>query len=294
MKRHAYLSLSIGLLVVGAVLISNRLSSANRASSVNPSTSRARAAAAYGHLPLHLEANQGQTDPQVEFLARGIGHTLFLTASEAVLVLTNPNPAPRRMPTQQRAPTTALVLRMTFVGANPRPRVAGLGELPGKANYFIGNDPTQWHRNVPLYAHLQYHDLYPGIDLRYSGDQRQLTYEFVVGPGVDPQRIVLDWQGTDSLDVDVQGDLVLHTPWGAVRQVRPVIYQDLDGARREMAGGYVRARGHRVGFEIAAYDASRPLVITGAVPFDGLPPTEAATTVAGTFYPTQSPITSPR
>src|SRR2546427_9980420 len=87
MKRHAYLSLSIGLLVVGAVLISNRLSSANRASSVNPSTSRARAAAAYGHLPLHFEANQGQTDPQVEFLARGIGHTLFLTDREAVLAL---------------------------------------------------------------------------------------------------------------------------------------------------------------------------------------------------------------
>src|SRR2546425_4763505 len=163
MKRHAYLSLSIGFLVVGAVLISNRLSSANRASSVNPSTSRARAAAAYGHLPLHLEANQGQTDPQVEFLARGIGHTLFLTASEAVLVLTNPNPAPRRMPTQQRAPTTALVLRMTFVGANPRPRVAGLGGLPRQAKYFIGDQPPQRHRKVPLYAHPPYHHPHPPV-----------------------------------------------------------------------------------------------------------------------------------
>jgi hypothetical protein len=300
MKRQAYLSVSIALLAVGAVLIARRLTSASRASSVATSPSRsaasgikARAVTAYGHLPLHFEANQGQTDAQVKFLARGIGHTLFLTDREAVLVFTKTDPPAKRTP-EQRALTIELVLRMTLVGANPASRVRGLEPLPGKANYFIGRDPTQWHTNVPLYAKVQYADLYPGIDLSYSGEQRQLAYEFVVSPGADPNRIALRWLGIDSLALDAQGDLVLHTPWGAVRQMRPVIYQELDGARRVIAGDYVRAGRHRAGFELAAYDASRPLVITGTVPFASLPSTVAATTVAGPFDLAHLFITSTR
>jgi hypothetical protein len=44
---------------------------------------------AYGKLPLSFEGNQGQTDPQVKFLSRGNGYSLFLTPTEAVLVLKN-------------------------------------------------------------------------------------------------------------------------------------------------------------------------------------------------------------
>src|SRR5439155_1169999 len=117
-----------------------------------------------------------------------IGHTLFLTDREAVLVFTKTDPLAKGKP-EPRPLTMELVLRMTFVGANSRSRVAGLDELPGKANYFIGRDPTQWHTNVPLYAKVQYHNLYPGIDLSYSGDQRQLQYHVVVNPGAEPRRI---------------------------------------------------------------------------------------------------------
>jgi hypothetical protein len=237
-------------------------------------------ATAYGHLPLHFEANEGQTDPQVKFLARGVGHTLFLTDREAVLVLTKTNARAKRTP-EQRALTEELVLRTTFVAANPRSRVAGLEQLPGKANYFIGRDPAQWHANVPLYAKVQYHDLYPGIDLSFYGDQREVQYHFVVHPGGDPPRIVLGWQGVDSVGVDDQGGLVLHTAWGAVRQGKPVIYQELDGARRDIAGGYALKGADRVGVQVAGYKASQPLVIVSTLPLAGLPPSVAATVSRG-------------
>jgi hypothetical protein len=214
--------------------------------------------------PLLFEANRGQTDSLVAFLARGPRHTLFLTPSEAVLVLTRPD----------SAGTTGIVLRMTFVGANPRPRVAGLDELPAKANYFVGRDPARWRTNVPLYAAVQYSALYPGIDLRYSGDERQAACEFVVRPGSDPRRIALDWRGVDSLEVDPPtDDLLLHTAGGTVRLSKPLVYQQRDGAPRQIAGGYARTGEHQVGFEVAAYDAERPLVIKGVIPLSVTPTT---------------------
>src|SRR5438445_315295 len=228
----------------------------------------ARRPAVYGKLPLVFEANRGQTDSRVKFLSRGNGYTLFLTATETVLALAgrrssvagNRFRGPRPDATMP-AETESGLVRMQFIGANPEPSVSGLEELPGKANYFIGRDPTKWRTNVPTYARVEYRDIYPGVNLVYFGNQRQLEYDFVVRPGASPEAITLGFQGADKLEVDAQGDLVLHTAVGAIRQRRPFVYQEVGGARREIAGGYVLRGAGRVGFQVAAYDRSQPLVI---------------------------------
>src|SRR5438445_679977 len=225
----------------------------------------ARVSETYGKLPLHFEANRGQTHEDVCFLARGPGYSLFLTPTGTALTLTKQEssahkPAAHGKP-EPRGRATGTVLRMTFAGANPDPRVTGLEELPGKANYFIGNDPANWRTSVPTYAKVRYADLYPRIDLLYYGNQRQLEYDLVVRPGADPTSIVLDIQGADRLQVDAQGDLVLQTTVGPIRQRKPVIYQELDGVRKDIPGGYVLKGEHQVGFKVAAYDASQALVI---------------------------------
>src|SRR5437879_4504448 len=226
----------------------------------------ARVSQSYGKLPLHFDANQGQTHQDVRFLARGAGYSLYLTAGEAVLVLTKPNPdakrdlrsTPERLGTQARA--TPVVVRMSLVGAAPKPLVSGLDELPGKANYLIGS-PAKWRTNVPTYAKVHYRAVYPGIDLVYYGNQRQLEYDFVVAPGADLNRIVLGFQGAERLEINAEGELVLHAAGGVIRQRVPVIYQEIDGVRTKIEGRYVLKDAHRVGFQVAAYDPSRPLVI---------------------------------
>src|SRR5882672_7747324 len=145
----------------------------------------ARVSESYGKLPLQFEANRGQTDKDVRFLSRGPGYGLYLTAGEAVLVLS------------KHADTKRVALRMSLVGAARKPLVSGLEEQPGKANYFIGKDPAKWRTNVPTYAKVHYHDVYPGIDLVYYGNQRQLEYDFVVAPGADPRKVVLAFKGAD-------------------------------------------------------------------------------------------------
>src|SRR5438093_415074 len=210
---------------------------------------RARVNATYGRLPLYFEANQGQTDPQVRFLARGGGHTLFLTPTEAVLVLT------------KQDPSLQAVLRMTFVGASPQAQIMGQREVAGKVNYFLGNDPAKWRTNVPTYAAVRYEELYQGIDLVYYGNNRELEYDLVLAPGADPSQIALSFQGADRLEVDAQGDLVLHTAVGPIHQLRPVIYQLANGVRSEVAGAYVFKGGNQIGFEVLAYDKDQPLVI---------------------------------
>src|SRR5712675_1074542 len=210
----------------------------------------------YGKLPLQFEANRGQTQEDVRFLSRGPGYNLYLTAGEAVLVLAKPD---------AKAQEKSVALRMNLVGAARKPVVTGLDELPGKANYFIGKDRSKWRTDVPTYAKVRYENIYPGIDLVYYGNRRQLEYDFVLAPGADPKKIVLGFKGAKKLQIDAQGELVLHAPGGDIRQHKPVVYQDIDGVRHKIAGSYVRKGANRVGFKLAAYDATRPLVIDPVV-----------------------------
>jgi hypothetical protein len=133
--------------------------------------------------------------------------------------------------------------------------------LPGAANYLLSNDPARWRTGVPTYGKVRYKEIYPGTDLVYYGNEGQLEYDFVVAPGADPTAIALRWDGADRLELDAAGDLLVHTAGGTLRQQGPLIYQEVDDRRVEIAGRHVLLDAERVGFDVGAYDASRPLVI---------------------------------
>jgi len=233
-------------------------------------SSKAEVVSAYGKLPLSFEANQGQTDSQVKFLSRGNGYALFLTSTEAVLALDKPDtPTPqmeRSLASNSRAQVEAssgehAIVRMKLVGSSSEVRVEGVDKLPGTSNYFIGKDPKKWRSKVPNYARVHYQSVYPGIDLVYYGNQRQLEYDFVVAPGASPGLIQLAFEGADKLEVNVRGDLVVHTSTGPLEQRKPLIYQEVEGRKREIVGGYVLQGERQVGFQVDSFDRNRPLII---------------------------------
>src|SRR6266481_5333244 len=168
---------------------------------------RQRIVANYGQLPLSFEANRGQTNAGVRFISHGSGYSLFLTDSEAVLSLRDPSrpkgPAATTIESSKsKINLSGAVLHLKLTGANPSPQVAGIEELIGKSNYFVGSNPTQWRTSVPTYAKVKEQSVYPGIDLIYHGNQRQLEYDFIVAPGAHPQAIRLSFRGTEGIDID--------------------------------------------------------------------------------------------
>ena len=219
----------------------------------------------YGKLPLSFEENQGQVYEKVKFLSRGSGYTLFLTPTEAVLTLSAQsakNEDRRATRTARRSPRTRrTVLRMKLVGANPLAQVAGLEELPGKSNYFIGSDSSKWRTNINTYAKVKYREVYPGIDLVYYGNQRQLEYDWIVSPGAKTEDIRFAIEGAKTTSIDLNGDLVLAVTGGDVRLHKPVVYQETDGVRHNVVGSYVKKTNQEIGFRLAEYDPAKPLVI---------------------------------
>jgi hypothetical protein len=232
----------------------------------NEQARRTHFAETYGKLPLSFEENQGQVDEKVKFLSRGSGYTLFLTPTEAVLALSAQSSKPQDQRGARREPrkppsTKSSVLRMKLIGANPSPQVAGLEELPGKSNYFIGSDSSKWRTNVATYAKVKYREVYPGIDLVYYGNQRQLEYDWIVSPGAETETIRFAIEGAKRTSIDPNGDLVLTVAGGEVRLQKPVVYQETDGVRNEVAGSYVKKTNREIGFRLAEYDAAKPLLI---------------------------------
>lgn len=223
--RLGFVSAGLGILALASPLLLAQLQTAHPLTGPDPAVggpaalTSARANEAYGKLSLSFEANQGQTDQSVNFLARGAGYTLFLTPTETVFVLarkTDAQVTSQALPGQDTTPAPnatpsapPAVLHMKIVGVNAGAEVAGVDKLPGIVNYLIGNEPQKWHANIPTFSRVQYRDVYPGVDLVYYGNQRQLEYDFVVAPGRDANAIALEFQGADKITVDADGGLLL-------------------------------------------------------------------------------------
>jgi len=206
-----------------------------------------------GQLPMIFEPNQGQAESGVKFVSRGQGYSLFLDETGAVLAMQTKSP---KNPKNASLET----VRMTLVGANGAPAVAGSDPLPGKSNYFIGNDPKKWRTGISQFGGVRYQGVYPGIDLVFYGHQGHLEYDFKVAPGADPAQAELKFDGATELELS-GGDLILKGTSAGVRLQAPRIYQSVAGQQQVVEGKFVLRAANRVGFEIGSYDRSRELVI---------------------------------
>src|SRR2546428_4951676 len=193
------------------------------------------ARAAYLRQPLSFEPNQGQADSRVKFISRGRGYTLFLTSTDAVLSLRRPKSLrdlgwpPQTILRESSdgsemhdALPGGVAVRMHLACSSSAAKISPLDELPGKSNYFVGRDPQKWHTNVPTFGRVHYQNVYRGVDLVYHGNQQELEYDFVVAPGADLKKIIVEIdsgpenseeksQATSKLRIDQNGDLVVPT-----------------------------------------------------------------------------------
>src|SRR2546427_564319 len=250
------------------------------------------AKAAYLRQPLSFEPNQGQADSRVKFISRGRGYTLFLTSTDAVLSLRKPKSLrdlggpPQRSANPQVLDSSdgsemhdalprGVAVRMHLACSSSASKISPLDELPGKSNYFVGRDPLKWHTNVPTFGRVHYQNVYRGVDLVYHGNQQELEYDFVVAPGADLKKIIVNIdsgpesseeksQATSKLRIDQNGDLVFPTAEGELLYLKPVAYQASSigaEAREFLEAHYVLKGSGQIGFEVAPYDKARPLVI---------------------------------
>jgi hypothetical protein len=240
----------------------------------------ARVRASMKTLPLAFEANHGQTDPHVKYMARATGYTVFLTANDAVFALHSSSPSAAARVTGARAATApapavepaeannrTAAIQLHLVGGNPQSQIVADSKLPGRSNYFIGSDRSQWHANVDQYARISYRDAYPGVNMAFHGEQKQLEFDFIVAPGAIPAAIRLGVTGAHHIATDDAGNLILASAAGDVLLHKPVAYQQKDGVHQPVDARFVLLAKNQVSFELGKYDRTRELVIDPSVSY---------------------------
>jgi hypothetical protein len=197
----------------------------------------------YPRLPLSFVPNQGQADARALYSAQAGGASLHFTRDRVAITLEGKD--------------KAHALHLRFLGANPSPTLTGEDRQKGRVNYFTANASQT---NIPTYGELRYRNLWPGIDLAFRGEGGTLKYEFHVAPGADPSDIRLAYAGAESLSLGAAGALLIETPLGTVRDQAPRSYQR-SGRRRVAVESAYSTTGNRYGFELGAYERTKPLVI---------------------------------
>lgn len=200
-------------------------------------------------LPVTFEPNQGQSGSDARFLARGRGFSALFKQNEADLLFAHP-------------PGTPDLIRVTLPNASSSISLAAENRLPGTVNYFNGDTPRNWHTGLPTFERLRYTGIYPGIDLIYYGSQGRLEFDFDLFPGADPRSIRLRFEGATSVELNGRGNLNITGKAGRISFQRPVSYQQTQGEGKTLVSGSFQILGkNTIGFAVADYDRSRPLII---------------------------------
>lgn len=184
---------------------------------------------------LSFEPNHGQANPSVKFVAHSGGREIVLTNSGVVLS----------------------GVELTFSGGKCT-AISGLQALAERDNYFLDRKAFT---DIPTYARVRCRQLYPGIDVEFYGARGSLEYDLIVAPHSDPSRVSLRWNHVKELQIDRNGDLLVQTFSGVLRQRRPVAYQDSSGGRKSIAAQYVRTGKNEARLFLGAYDKDVPLII---------------------------------
>lgn len=203
----------------------------------------------FGLIPLHFERNKGQADESIDFIARGSGYALYLQPTKFTIALGHP------------AKSAPAMVHLGLVNADSSVKALGEEKLPGTVNYLRTGDLGRNLVGIETNGRVRYPQVYPGIDLVYYGNQKQVQYDFELAPYADPALVKWKIEGVKNTEIAVDGRLLLHTDLGTLSFEKPIIYQTKEGQKEFVEGGYRISAEREVGFEIASYDKSRPLVI---------------------------------
>ena len=195
--------------------------------------------------PLAFVPNRGQGPEGARFYAQTPGVAVGFEPRRATLALERGG--------------RGHVLGLRFVGANRDPVIEAGRRAPGRISY-IGTDASH-ARSLPTYREVIYRDLWPGIDMAFTGSAGALKYAFRVSPGADPSAIRLSYEGATSTSLSKGGDLLVQTPLGKLRDPRPTSYQRAAGERRPIAAEFVPAAAGTFGIAVEGHDPSRQLLI---------------------------------
>lgn len=198
-----------------------------------------------GKTDLYFEPNVGQSDPSVKAVSRGAGFMTLLTGKDAYFV--------NKM--------TKRPIQMELLHSNHDSPVSFENELPGKSNYFYGKDPAKWKTDVPHYSTARFKNVYKGIDMVYYSGEKRMEYDFIVASGADPGKIEFAWKGVEESRIDENGDILLTTSAGLIRHRKPTIYQEINGEKVAVAGGYRQKKNGTFAFDVADYKREYALVI---------------------------------
>jgi uncharacterized repeat protein (TIGR01451 family) len=243
------LSWSISLTVVVSTGALAAIGTAGSPTFVPAQEQRKTIADALEQLPLSFIENRGQLDPSVDYYVQGSESSLFFTPRGLTLAL---GPEEGRWALQHR-----------FLGARATEPLAQ-ERTPGVVSYFTGS-PEEWETGIPTFSEVAYRDLWPGIDLVYSGNASRLKYDLVVRPGVDPSEIRVAYRGATSLELTSAGDLRVATPLRDFWEQAPYAYQEIGGERIQVPASFDLGPDRSYGFDLGSYDRSRSLVIDPAM-----------------------------
>lgn len=213
-------------------------------------------------LPVTFIKNEGQFNDSILFTTNSNGITIWFTENSVYYQLDHMRLnkfTEIDLKSKEEKGILSALLKVDFLNARSSPEVIGYDKRGFSYNYFLGKDESKWKTDVSSYSYIVYQDIYPGIDLKYYQKDGVLEYEFIVGPGINPEIIRLQYYNADNIQINSIGELTVETHAGIFKEHKPFAYQE--NIENQIVASFDKSGDNTISFSLASYDDSKTLII---------------------------------
>ncbi len=204
--------------------------------------------------------NKGQWNSAARFLMKSPGANLWVTDSGAVIdyyKLSSRTVQLTDEATGRYLKASGDVVRVNFVGASKSVVPVGVSKNADVVNFI---KPGLEVNGAGSFKEAKLVNVLPGVTARYYVDGGSPRYDVILAAGAKPESVKLKYEGAKNLRVGADGSLQYDISLGTVREQNLFVYQMINGEKKEVPAKFSISNGE-VGFKLAGYDASKPVVI---------------------------------
>lgn len=147
-----------------------------------------------------------------------------------------------------------------FVGSSGLPNIVPYNPSSSFTNYFLGNNSQNWATNVQSFKSVDLKNIYPNIDVTYTGYSQSLKYDIIVYPGGNPKDIKIQYTGLNSIKLK-NNNIYISTSITDFIEYKPYVYQLIENDTVEIPCKF-ELNNTIVSFKLlSSYDQTKTLII---------------------------------
>lgn len=206
----------------------------------------------FAEFEMNFQGNDGNFASDVKYFSKGYQFDLMFMSNEVLLNLYSTQTNPPGSPKSTNSKTRLSQVSLEFIGAKKSPVIKGLTQFV--PTQVTASPSEKSEQSTQSFTEIKYSNIYPGVDVYFSGKQKQLFYEFVLSETADVNDIAMKVNGLEGVgefEIDMHGNIKVNCHGKHMEIKKPEVFRVVNQQKVPVNGYFMVSPSNEIRYKIA-------------------------------------------